>query len=60
MLGLGYDAFIAYMLTISLPKNIVYLLPQSLLLFFVLKAIANPLYHMNLIDEKVKANFSFF
>jgi ECF transporter S component (folate family) len=60
MLGLGYDAFMAYMLTISLPKNIVYLLPQSLLLFFVLKAIANPLYHMNLIDEKVKANFSFF
>lgn len=60
MFGLSYDAFITYVLTISLPKNIVYLLPQSLLLFFVLKAIANPLYHMNLIDERVSSNFSFF
>lgn len=60
MLGLGYDAFMTYVLTISLPKNIIYLLPQSLLLFAVLKALANPLYHMDLIDEKVKANFSFF
>ena len=60
MLGLSYDAFMTYVITLSLPKNIIYLLPQSLLLFFVLKAIANPLYHMNLIDERVKANFSFF
>ncbi len=60
MLGLGYDAFMTYLLTISLPKNLVYLLPQSLLLFFVLKAVVNPLYHMNLVDERVKANFSFF
>ena len=60
MLGLGYDAFMTYVLTISLPKNIIYLLPQSLLLFFVLKAIANPLYHMNLIDERISSNFSFF
>ena len=60
MLSLSYDAFMTYVLTISLPKNIIYLLPQSLLLFFVLKAIANPLYHMNLIDERVSSNFSFF
>ncbi len=60
MFGLSYDAFMTYVLTISLPKNIIYLLPQSLLLFFVLKAIANPLYHMNLIDERVSSNFSFF
>ncbi len=60
MFGLGYDAFMTYVLTISLPKNIIYLLPQSLLLFFVLKALANPLYHLNLIDERVSSNFSFF
>ena len=60
MLGLGYDAFMTYLLTISLPKNIVYLLPQSLLLFFVLKAVSMPLYHMNLMDERISTNFSFF
>ena len=53
-------AFMTYMLTISLPKNIVYLLPQSLLLFFVLKAISVPLFHMNLMDERISHNFSFF
>ena len=60
MLGLGYDAFMTYLLTISLPKNIVYLLPQSLLLFFVLKAVSMPLYHLNLMDERISTNFSFF
>ena len=39
---------------------IVYLLPQSLLLFFVLKAVSMPLYHMNLMDERISTNFSFF
>ncbi len=53
-------AFMTYMLTISLPKNIVYLLPQSLLLFFVLKAVSVPLFHMNLMDERISHNFSFF
>ncbi len=60
MLGMGYDAFMTYLLTISLPKNIIYLLPQSLLLFFVIKAVSMPLYHLNLVEEKVATNFSFF
>ena len=55
-----FDAFMTYMLTISLPKNIVYLLPQSLLLFFVLKTVSIPLFHMNLMDERISHNFSFF
>ena len=60
MYSMGYDAFMTYLLTVSLPKNIIYLLPQSLLLFFVLKAVSMPLYHMNLMDERISTNFSFF
>ena len=55
-----YEAFVVHLLTISLPKNLVYLLPQSLLLFFVLKAVSMPLYQMNLMDEKISHSFSFF
>lgn len=60
MYSMGYDAFMTYLLTVALPKNIIYLLPQSLLLFFVLKAVSMPLYHMNLMDERISTNFSFF
>lgn len=60
MYGLGYDATMTYLLLTSLPKNIIYLLPQSLLLFFVLKAVSRPLYHLNLMDERIAMNLSFF
>ena len=60
MYGLSYDATMTYLLLTSLPKNIIYLLPQSLLLFFVLKAVSRPLYHLNLIDERIAMNLSFF
>ena len=56
ILGLNYDAFWTYLITISLPKNIVYLLPQSLLLFLVLKAMVNPLASLGLINEQIKLN----
>ena len=60
MFDLSYDATITYLLLTSLPKNIIYLLPQSLLLFVVLKAVARPLYHMNMMDERIAMNLSFF
>lgn len=60
MFGLSFDATMTYILTISLPKNLVYLLPQSLLLFFVLKAMSYPLGHMDLIDSRISKNISFF
>jgi ECF transporter S component (folate family) len=60
MYGLSYDATMTYLLLTSLPKNIIYLLPQSLLLFFVLKAVSRPLYHLNLMDERIAMNLSFF
>ena len=58
--SLNYNAFMTYMLTISLPKNLVYLLPQSLLLFFVLKAVTVPMSAMNLINPAIAENISFF
>ena len=60
MFGLSFDATITYILTISLPKNLIYLLPQSLLLFFVLKAMSYPLGQMDLIDNRISKNISFF
>ena len=49
-----------YMLTISLPKNLVYLLPQSLLLYFVLKAVTVPMKSLNLVHPDIADNVSFF
>ena len=58
--SLDREALMTYMLTLSLPKNIVYLLPQSLLLFFVLKAVTVPMSAMNLINPAIAENISFF
>lgn len=41
-----------YALIFSLPKNIIYLVPQSLVLYFVLQALAPILARYNLIDEE--------
>lgn len=60
MLGLSFEASITYLLVTSLPKNVIYLLPQSVLLFFVMKAVSMPLYYMKLIDRRIAYNFSFF
>ncbi len=56
----NYDQTITYMLTISLPKNLVYLLPQSLVLFIVLKAVLRPISSFNLVDEKIGKAVSLF
>ncbi len=54
--NLDYQAYIDYMSFISLPKNLIYLVPQSILLYIILKAVANPLAAFGLIDEEVKRN----
>ncbi|MCR5349929.1 MAG: folate family ECF transporter S component [Acholeplasmatales bacterium] len=59
-MGLNFKATKVYFLTISLPKNLVYLLPQALLLYFVLKALAIPLEALGLIESDVAKNTSFF
>ena len=54
------DATFTYMIFISLPKNIIYLLPQSLLLFIVLKAVLRPIRSLNIVDERICDNVSLF
>lgn len=48
-----FELFKSYMLLLSLPKNIVYLLPQSILLYYVIKATTPVLNRFNLIDKTI-------
>lgn len=57
---LDWDAFFTYVSLTSLPKNILYLLPQSILLFIFFKAISKPLVSFNLIDSKVNETIRLF
>ena len=47
------ELYTSYMTLLSLPKNIIWLLPQSLLLYYVLVAIRNPLTKFKLLDKAV-------
>ncbi|MDE6407384.1 MAG: folate family ECF transporter S component, partial [Anaeroplasmataceae bacterium] len=58
--NLDWDAYLTYMSLTSLPKNILYLLPQSILLFILFKAISKPLASFGLIDQRVSENISLF
>lgn len=49
--GLTYTQSLNYMLFMSLPKNIFYLIPQSLLLYFTLKYTVKIFYRNNYIEE---------
>jgi TRAP-type C4-dicarboxylate transport system permease small subunit len=50
---LNYEATITYMTLISLPKNIIYLIPQSLLLYFFLRAATPLLIRKNIVPKEV-------
>ena len=50
---LSLDATIVYMIAVSLPKNIVYLIPQSLLLYFFLKAAVPLMIRKGLVPKEV-------
>lgn len=54
------EALRTYVMLTSLPKNILYLLPQSILLFIVFKMIAKPLARFGLIDDKIANNVELF
>ena len=45
--------FNSYMLLLSLPKNIVYLIPQTLLLYFVIRAILPILIRFNFVPRQI-------
>lgn len=49
--------FSAYALLYSLPKNLVYLLPQSLVLYFVFRVIVPVFCRFGYIDENVRLSF---
>lgn len=55
---LNMDGMMTYLLFISLPKNLIYLIPQSLLLYVILKAVARPLSSYGIIDETIGQNIS--
>ena len=54
------EALRTYTMLTALPKNIIYLLPQSILLFIVFKMIAKPLARFGLIDNKIANNVELF
>lgn len=57
---LDWDAYITYVSLTSLPKNILYLLPQSLLLYFVFKAVCKPLAAFDLIPKNISESVNLF
>lgn len=59
MYGYNKEVIFSYMLLVSLPKNLVYLLPQSILLYYVIKVVSPILYHFRLMDEKIYKNMHF-
>lgn len=56
--SLNMDAYLSYMLIYSLPKNLIYLLPQSILLFLVIKALSHALHPLGYMHEDIAKNIS--
>ena len=53
-----FNQTLLYMLTISLPKNILFLIPQSLLLYIVFKGIIPILSKFKYIDSRIEKNIT--
>lgn len=58
--SLSFEQMMTYLLITALPKNIIYLLPQSILLFIVLKSLGNVLYRFGYIEEEIGMHISLF
>ncbi len=58
--NLDFDAFITYINLTSLPKNLIYLLPQSVFLFIFFKFLVKPLTIFGLIDKELGETVNFF
>lgn len=56
--GYNWEQTFSYMVLLSLPKNLVYLIPQSLLLFVVIRFAIPPLTRFGAIDTKIAKNIS--
>lgn len=51
--NLSNDALKTYFLTLSLPKNVVYLIPQSVIMYLIFKALAPAFKALNIIDPRI-------
>ena len=58
--NLDAEAIKTYVLLTTLPKNVLYLLPQSILLYILLRALAKPLAKFGLINNKIAENVELF
>ena len=58
--NLDAEAIKTYVLLTTLPKNVLYLLPQSILLYIALRALAKPLAKFGLINNKIAENVELF
>lgn len=56
--GFTFDAYLSYMMMISLPKNAIYLLPQAIILFIIFKPVSKISFNFGLIDEEISNNVS--
>lgn len=56
--GYTWEQTFGYMILLSLPKNLVYLIPQSLLLFVVIRLAIPPLTRFGAVDTKIAKNIS--
>ena len=57
-MGYDYETIKMYALIIALPKNLIYLIPQSILLFVFLKFVIPILYRSKYISRSVKESVS--
>ncbi len=60
LMGMNIEGFKTYLLVTSLPKNLVYLLPQTIALFIVFKAVAKALSQSHFLDSRISENITLF
>ena len=58
--NLDVNSYLTYMTITSLPKNLIYLLPQSILLYICLKGLVKPLARFGLVNNKIAENVTLF
>jgi hypothetical protein len=58
IMGYDFETTKMYALVIELPKNLIYLLPQSMVLYIFLKFVSPILYRNKLINKTIYENIS--
>lgn len=56
----NFNMYLDHFLIIALPKNLVYLIPQSILLFLIIKALSRVFVSINLMNLEIKENIKLF